>query len=473
MTPEKVLELAELMSQRILARRPEIAKNVQYLKGEEGKMKFASDEFRDYFQRRFEGFSDNWCAPVAQAPIERMHYLGMRLGEDLTIDPNVARRWERNDGDRYLSEAAMLMTTAKRSFALVSPSPRGARITFEHPDSAAVIYDAVTRERRAGMIVWQDDKYEYGQFHLPGSSLRVKREKSGLYNGERHIAPDATGWIFDTDSGAVEEKHPFGVVPVIEFRNQSLLDNDPISDIAGVRAMQDSINLVWAYLLNLLDYASLPGRAILGGERLEVPILDEKGQQIGKRPLDMDALIRDRMIHVQGGTDKATPTIAEWSAADPAPLSAVIEQAVGHIAAQTRTPGHYLLTKSNVPATGYELSEAGLVSKTNERIAYMNSGIREVNRLAAIAEGDHKTATLIETGRAVWKKPQYRGEAQLMDGLQKMRQAGFPFEWIAEEYGLSPSEVSRVVEMKRAEQEDPVIERLMREVNDAGTESGV
>src|SRR5699024_3058922 len=141
----------------------------------EGRMKFASDEFRDYFERRFEGFSDNWCMPVGQAPVERMHYLGMRLEGSFAADRKSAAWWERNDADRGLSEALQLMTIAKRSFALVTPTQAGARITFEHPDSAAVIYDAITRKRRAGLVMWQDDKTEYGEFHLPGSVLSMQR----------------------------------------------------------------------------------------------------------------------------------------------------------------------------------------------------------------------------------------------------------------------------------------------------------
>src|SRR5699024_12165485 len=46
-----------------------------------------------YFRKRFEGFSDNWCAPVAQAPIERIHFRGMRLGEAVAADAGVQRRW--------------------------------------------------------------------------------------------------------------------------------------------------------------------------------------------------------------------------------------------------------------------------------------------------------------------------------------------------------------------------------------------
>src|SRR5699024_8424022 len=203
---------------------PEIQTNVNYFKGVEGRMKFASEEFKDYFRKRFEGFSDNWCAPVAQAPIERIHFRGMRLGEQVAADPGVQRRWERNDADRGLSEALLMMTVAKRSFGLVSQSPRGARITYEHPDSAAIAYDPITRQRRAGLLIVQDEKYEYGQFLLPGSSIRVRRRKSLISSGEHHVPPDATGWEFDTSRDAVEEKHPFGAVPMVEFRNQSLLD---------------------------------------------------------------------------------------------------------------------------------------------------------------------------------------------------------------------------------------------------------
>jgi len=48
-----------------------------------------------------------------------------------------------------------------------------------------------------------------------------------------------------------------------------------------------------------------------------------------------------------------------------------------------------------------------------------------------------------------------------MDGLIKLRQAGFPFEWIAEEYGLGPEDVQRVIDMKREEANDPLFANVM------------
>ncbi len=458
-TPAEVLALAALLSQKIRDRQSGVARHVSYYKGTEGRMRFASDEFRDYFERRFSGFSDNWCMPVAQAPIERINHLGVRLDGQDTADLDVARRWERNDGNRGLSEALMMMTIAKRSFGLVSPTPLGARYTFENPDSAAVIYDAVTRERRAGLALWQDDKAEYGSLMLPGSVLKVRRDKKALNDGERYVAPDAAGWVFDESRGVVEESNPLGVVPMVEFRNQSLLDNNPISDIAGVEAMQDSINLVWAYLLNALDYASLPGRVVLNAEAPREPILDATGQIIGSRPIELDTLIKDRMMFIPGGAD-GKATLGEWTAANLDAYSKVIEHAVQHVAAQTRTPGHYLLSGSNVPATGFELSEAGLVSKSVERISYAEPELREMHRLGALADGQSAQADRISTGRMLWRKPQYRSEAQLMDGLGKLRAAGFPFQWIAEEYGLSPADVQRVLEMVKSENADPYLTQM-------------
>lgn len=477
-TPDEVLQLAMLLSEKIRNRRPEVQKAGRYFRGEEGRLRFASDEFKEYFSRRFEGFSDNWCMPVAQAPIERIKYLGIRLasveGESTrpgparwSADPVSERAWERSDAHRMLSEAVLMMTIGKRSFGLVSQTPQGSRITFENPDSAAVAYDGATHQRLAGMTLWADDTAEYGELLLPRSVLSLKRKKVAVDRGERYVPPDAQDWEFRQGAnGTVERTHPFGVVPLVEMRNQSLLDNDPISDIGLVMPTQDTVNLVWAYTLNALDYLSLPGRVVMNGEIPKEPVLNEVGEKIGERPMELDSLIRDRVAWLQG----QGITIGEWSKASVDGFRDIIELAVSHIAAQTRTPSHYLLSaKDNVPATGYDLAEAGLVSKATERIGFANAPVKEVNRLAAIADGDIDRAQRIAEGTVLWGKPQYRSESQLMDGLAKMRTTGFPMRWIAEEYGLSPEEVDRVMEMVREEQTDPYL-AMKVDGQDAGAE---
>jgi hypothetical protein len=192
------------------------------------------------------------------------------------------------------------------------------------------------------------------------------------------------------------------------------------------------------------------------------PILDNNGQVVGNRPMDLDRLIKGRIAFLEGHGQNVS--IGEWTAAQLDVFTKVIDNAVAHIAAQTRTPAHYLIASGNVPAAGYELAEAGLASKTTERTGFATPPLREIYRMMCLAEGNTAKAERVAGATVLWKKPFFRSEAQLMDGLLKLSQVGFPFAWIAEEYGLSPEDVQRVVEMRRDEARDPVMERLARDV---------
>ncbi|GMA26189.1 hypothetical protein GCM10025864_39480 [Luteimicrobium album] len=150
MGPDDILRLTALMAQKIRDRRPTIAESVAYYKGTEGRLKFASEEFKLYFQKRFEGLSDNWCMPVAQAPIERIRHQGIRLAGEDTADTSLAETWERNDAERGLSEALLMMTIAKRSFALVSPSPSAPGSPSRTPTPAP---SSTTRQRASARPV--------------------------------------------------------------------------------------------------------------------------------------------------------------------------------------------------------------------------------------------------------------------------------------------------------------------------------
>lgn len=136
--------------------------------GKRGKLKFASKEFKRYMSDRFSDFSDNWCLPVAQAPVERIKFKGFVPYDDVKLGTGIMKCLDRNDFERGLQEAALMMTTTGRAFALVTQVDGRARITFEHPDSAAVIYDARTGQPSAGFLIQQGDDKEYGTLMLPG-----------------------------------------------------------------------------------------------------------------------------------------------------------------------------------------------------------------------------------------------------------------------------------------------------------------
>ena len=156
---------------------------------------------------------------------------------------------------------------------------------------------------------------------------------------DQRVPPDVYGW-------KMNDPQPTGLdtIPLREFRNQMLLDNAPISDIAHVESMQDTVNVVWAYLLNALDYASLPARVILGGDPLVEPVYNEEGQQVGEKPSNSTSRCWSASTSHRRQREPGRMVKLEPERVHPGH-----RKAVEHIAAETRTPGHYLLTNAEVP----------------------------------------------------------------------------------------------------------------------------
>ncbi len=455
----QAVKILNRLADELRKRQPVVKRRLDYFGGKH-KLCYASPEFRDYFAGRFEGFADNWCAPVVAGPTERMNVLGIRIDEDdRTADKELSRAWRAADCERGSSEAFVVGLAASRSYSLVWGNPADEarpRITWERPDQAIVGYGSDTGERSAALKWWIDDTREYATLYTADAVWKFSRSRytSGTYSVAGLIVPGPEGLV-DPGIGGWEPRqsdkddtwplpNPLGVVPMVEFRNQTLLDDDPLSDIAGAIAMQDAINLVWAYLLNALDFASLPQRVVMGAEVPKVPVLDTNGQVIGSRPLELDTLINERILWIPGENAK----ISSWSAADLSAYSGVIERAIEHIAAQTRTPPHYLIGKvANLSAEALTAAETGLVAKTGERIIYFQPSVREIFALTASTMGDDSKAEACRSGTVLWKDVQFRALGQKVDALMKLKGMGFPLEWLAEQYGLEPPEVERVMRM--------------------------
>lgn len=456
---DEALRETERLSKELLDRRPKISQRISYFKGETGSLRFASSKFGEYFKTQYEGFADNWCMPVAQAPAERMNLLGIRpFGRVSGVDRDLERAWYGNDADAGSSEAFLLFGVASRAFSLVHPnaSPDGTpRLTWEHPENAIVDTDPVTGIDRAGLVMWADDKRDYATYYTDNAVVKLKRKHANDRWERKGEKVDLNGgWeLRDEDIGP--EINPLGEMPLTELRNQSLLDDDPISDIDGVGALQDTVNLIWAYLLNALDQASLPARVVTGADLPKAPILDKDGQITGYMDVELDELMKERILWLP----KEGTSIAEWTAANLSVFSEVIERLVEHIAAQTRTPPHYLVAKMvNTAAESLNIAEAGLVSKTTERMTYAGRGLKKTMRLLARAQGanDRKIQAL-SAGRLVWANAQYRSDSQMADVAVKYRSAGMPTEYIAEKLLVDPSEVKRVMAMvERERQMDPL-----------------
>lgn len=466
-TPTEAVAILNKLVEELRKRQTDVERFDAAYRGEH-KLHYASDDFREFFADRFSKFSDNWCGIVADAPHERLEITGIRLKGEQGGDDDLWDAWIENDADQ-LSDLAMLdAIISKRAFALVWADENEApRITWEHPSQAIVSYDPETRARVAGAKVWADDDREYATLYLADEVWKFQRDRkqsslilpSHMLDG--NWSPRAEGVI----------PNPLGKVPLVEFANRPRLVGEPVSDVAGPLAMQHAINLLWAQLFTAADYASFPQRVILGAEMPMIPILDADGNEIGERPIDLKKFAVNRAVWLEDPNTK----IDQWDAAKLDIYTDIIEIAVGHIAAQTRTPAHYLLiggTIANVSGDAMKALETGLVKRTEEKTQHFGRAARDVFELVALVQDDKAKAAAVRGGKVLWRDIENRSDAQRADALAKKKEIGYPLRYLLELDGLPPQEIERVMSMVRDEASDPDLMNIVNRARSAASGAG-
>ncbi|MFF4952287.1 phage portal protein [Streptomyces chattanoogensis] len=399
---------------------------------------FASPEFRSQTGGLFEGFSDNWCQVVPDATVERLMPMGFRLA-DGSIDRAAGDAWKASEADVEVGLAFLEALISGRSFALVwKPDGVNTEITFQHVSQAIVEYEPGRRRVRSlGMTLWDDGSHEFATLFRRADGMIFRYQRPSRQSGQWE-----TRTIGLASSEPAHFANPMGnVVPLVELANRSRLLGKPQSEIQNVAPLQDAVNTLWCHLMTAADQLALPARAVLGMDRPTREILDADGEVIGEEDLPIDRFRSDRLLWLE----REGAQIAEFSAADLTNYTRVIEVAVRHIAAQTRTPPSYLTGEMvNISADALIASEAGLVSKVQERQRFFGAALREVMRLEALSNGEGDRADALALGSVVWRDAQFRSDAQYADALTKFKAINVPDEALWERIpGVTPDEIER------------------------------
>lgn len=461
-------DAARLLTERIYTRlnnrRPEIEKYEKYYRGEQP-LSFATKEWQDANAARYSGFSDNWSSPVVNTEAERIRYRNITIPGMAKAGLSLHEDWLRNEMDMQSSQGIITTLTTGRSFVIVWGDTKTDEplVTWEHPSNVEIEYDFENpRLRKAALKTWVDEDKEYATLYTPDEVWKFERPREFDKNDRDSQAKQGRtsygapgGWVARVVPGdnTWPLVNPLGVVPVVEVQNRPTLAGDPLSEIQGVIPMQDTINLLWAYLLLSADYASMDARVILGVEPPKIPILDQNGQVIGSRPVEMKDLREKRLVTLSGEGAR----IDSWKAAALDIFTDTIDVAVGHISSQTRTPPTYLVSKvgmSNVNGEGLKASEGPLNEKVEEWWLFGDVSFREINRLIALARGDVGLAQAVRLAKVNHVPPAMRSESQIADMLVKKKTIGYPLEYLMELDGIDPMEIPRILKMADREQRE-------------------
>ncbi len=235
-------------------------------------------------------------------------------------------------------------------------------------------------------------------------------------------------------------------------------------------AGQDAINLMWAYLFGAADYASMPARVVLGQEPPKVPVLDENGQKVGERPIDIEQLTRGRMLWLTG----QNASIGQWDSAKLDVFTSVIDTLVKHIGAQTKTPLNYLGALANVNGETLDGLRTPLHMKVRDGHKHLSGPQRETFRRMALVRGNGAVAEACRTAVIGWKNPETSGDAATSDAALKDKQIGWSDAGILERrYGMGQQEIDK--ELQRREEQassDPILGAARALTGGAGAPAG-
>ncbi|EFL01595.1 conserved hypothetical protein [Streptomyces sp. SPB78] len=394
--------------------------------GDENKLFYATPEFSQQTGGLFDEFSDNWCATVPDAVRERLVVTAFQ-DENGQLDTVAWKAWRRTGAHVDVGLALLDALVVGRSHAMVwNPTGSASDITFLPNGQAAVDYvPGARRRRRAAVNVWSDGFYDYATLFV-----RAQGGRPAMVYRRQRVSGGGT-WAPRTEglrrSELADFANPMGdEVPIVELPNRARLHGDPVSDIKTVAPLQRTVNTQWAHLLTNSDFLALPQRVVLGMDKPVKDLIDPaSGDIIGEEDIPLDLYSRDRLLWLS----KAGAGIAQFNGADLGNYLRVIEALVRHIAAQTRTPPHYLLGEmSNIAAEALTAAESGLVAKASDKQLFFGADLLEIMRLEALAAGEPERAAALALGRVLWRDPQYRSEALYADALTKYKAIGVPDE---------------------------------------------
>lgn len=403
------------------------------------RLTFATQKFREAFGSLFGALADNWMPIVVDSSVERLDVQGFRFGSERDADQDAWSIWQANGLDAASDQVHTEAVKLGEAYWLVEPNGSDPpRITAEHPQQMIVAWAPGDRyERVAALKKWiGDDGVAYATLYLPNEIVKYESESKLNVGG---MTGGRVNWRRRRDDPG--GPNPLGEVPVVPVCNAPTMLRGGQSDLAPCIPLQNALNKLLTDMLIGSEYQAFPQRVLMG---VDVP-RDENGQPI--RAAELKA--SQSRLWVFPNQDAKT---AEFSAADLDNYGKAIQNLVQHLTAISRTPPHYIAGQIvNASGDALKAAETGLVSKVRQKMSPFGEAHEETMRLAFKALDRRDPRAEATDAETIWRDPESRSQAEVVDAVTKQVAIGLPFEIALEKIGYSPQEIDRIMAMKKTD----------------------
>lgn len=412
----------DYLHSKLLSARGKYKMYSQYYDGIHQKMVFAQARHKKEYGHLFENWCDNFAGLIVDSVNERMSIDGFRMTDEPEADKDARDIWQRNFMDSESNAGHLDALINGVSYAVVWADKQGKpTITVQSAENVVVQYAPGSRREidAAGYFYVDDWGREWCTLWLPTAVFR-------FFTGDQ-------GWQENKREG-----NPLKEVPVIPLNNRSRITGGPISDLSVVIPIQDAINKIVSDALLASEYAAWPQRYVTGLEIQE----DENGNPIEPFKVSVDKLLQ---------AEDAAAKFGQFEAADLKNYVNLVDMLVQHMASISRIPFHYFLLNGGQAPSGEAITsaEAGLISKTRERMIHFGEAWERVMRLCFKVMSDPRSEAF--GAEVMWRDPENRTEAQHIDSLLKRKMFGVPDAQLQQDAGYTPQQLERFRKMREDE----------------------
>jgi hypothetical protein len=291
----------------------------QYYEGDQP-IRYAAERLREVFQSRQTRFTQNWCALVVDAVLDRLDLPQFAMGDDDAEADELNTIYTKTGLNRDAEAIARSVLIAGESYVVAWRDGADIEAYYHDPRVCHVWYEAERpKVKRFAAKWWQDDndKWWLNLFYAD----RVER-----YAGNVGDLGNAASFKLDS-----VEANPFGVVPVFHFvRDRHLIQ----STLTNVVPIQDAINKLLGDMMIAAEF---------GAFRQRWAITNADTSQLRNAPNEIWELPA-----AQAGEQPTT--VGEFATTDLANYLNAIDRLSASIGVITQTPRHYFFQQGGDPS---------------------------------------------------------------------------------------------------------------------------
>lgn len=303
---------------------------------------YSTQRLKSIFKRIDARFSENWCAVVVDAALDRLNLMRFEVTGNEAATQTLNDLWERTELSLDENDAHTAALVCGEGYVVVWQGEDGAaEAYYNDPRLCHVFYDADNpRQKRFAAKWWVgEDKRRYLTLYYPNRlEYYVSSGKSENVSSAAAFGP----------ADPPTAPNPFGIVPVFHLRRERRAVR---SELDNAIPPQDAVNKLLADMMVAAEFGAFRQRYVIA--QFDPGVLKNAPNEVWNLP---------------AGDGKGQPTsVGEFGQTDLSGYLTAIDKLASAIAIITRTPKHYLWSQGGDPSGEALIAmEAPLNRKVNQ-----------------------------------------------------------------------------------------------------------